>query len=518
MPFSYSDDAYLNWLNTNRTPAAGELCHENDTLGLRIGDGVTPWQSLRPFTPSPTPEYFNANSDTLRYLRTLLGRARSYTGTPAPLVMLGASCFCGVGGANYGGAFPYLATKSLWGSGIPVGGTGWVPCNYNSATDSRWTAHGFTAATNYQIYRSSTGSGQTETFMSDSAGSTAQVAVTGNSGPFIVSLDGGTGVTVTPTGGAGTVYIWTSGTLGHLTHTISVTSNSATAVNLLAVRVSQPSGLELHNLAISGSGSATVLKTGAVFYGVSGSVYQSLITTPGVVMIGLDVWLNDGASAANTATTIANLGTAISDAQTAGHQVILLLPPQPNPALYATSDWQDYQTRAYGLATSYNVPLLDYTLRWKDYATATSSALGYMADNVHANALGQEDLAAALQGLLTTGYGTGLTHWDPSPYPLIMANGYGAFGGGFYYPSAQKDRSGVVRLSGLVTAPATISSPFIASLPINGYRPGAYRGFATVANNAGARIDIYPDGSINYAAGPANTWVSLEGISYWPDY
>lgn len=519
-----SQDTWLNWVTTARIPAAGEWCRETDTGRLRFGDGVTGFAGLRPVATSPTPEWVNLGPDTLRYLRALFARARSGTAAVTPIVVLGASVDTGVGSTGAQGSYSLLATRAAAALGTPVGGTGWVPA-YNNAADTRWTASSFAGATALtSMMQTTTASGQAITFTSDVAGSTVQVALAGDSGACTVLVDGAA-QTVTGTGGtAGTVNILTYTGLAATPHTVVITSTTAVAVKLLAVRVGGLPGIELNDWAISGGRSAQTSATNSSF-GSPGSMLPQLVSTAGVVIIGCDPWFNDGALAANTAGTTANIGQAIADAQAAGHQVILTFPHVPKPASGALADWQGWQAAVYNLALTYGVPLLDMTVRWHDSSTETN--LGYLFDNVHPTGLGYEDWAGALAGIFTVGGAPGPTHWDPCPITPALTAPFTAFGGGFYPPTYQKGRDGVVRLGGLVnTGTAVPGTALIFTLP-PGYRPGALHGpGAVMPNSVGAtttaRIDIQPGGGVVWtgASGTiaaSGSWLSLEGLCFVPD-
>lgn len=514
--FAYAEDTFGNWQSNNRTPGDAELCRETDTGRLRLGDGTTAWSGLDPYAPTPTPEFVNCGPDTLRQLRALFGRARSGSATPAPIVILGASVFCGVLAGGIQGAFPNMAVKSLWAAGIPAGGTGWVTA-WNNTTDSRWT-HGFGGlpGTYTTVIRSSTASGQAETFVSDVAGTQVQVALAGDSGPVTITVDGAS-QTVTGTGGtANTVNVLTYTGFANTGHTVVVTATSTTAAKLIAIRVSGSSGLELHNWSLSAAGSGTLSNTQGAFASPGKLLPALLPGTTGLVCIGSDVWWNDGGTAATVATTKASVAQAITDAQGAGHAVLLMLCHQANPAGVVTAaDTVSNAAAWYSLAQTYNVPLLDMGTRWAGFATMNAAPYSYMADNNHANALGQEDWAAAFAGLLTQGYQPAPDHWDPSPVLVTPVNGFTSFGSGFYPAGYFKDRAGVVHLTGLVNIPATVPAG-IFTLPA-GYRPAATRGFGCIANNAAARVDVQNNGTVYYAAGPASTWLSLDNISFVPD-
>lgn len=550
MPFGMATDGHSNWRASTRGLIPGELARDTDTEQLRMGDGRHGWAGLPPYTAGGSPELFNAGPDTLRYLRMLLARARAGSATALPMIMCGASIDTGVGGTNRytlieggGGidgqvemgatsAYGYVLGHALGAAGVPIGGTGWVAA-WNNTFDTRWT-HGFsgTPANNDVLYRLSGASGQVETFSSDVAGTTVQVAVMGDSGAYSVSIDSAAAVGVAAPGtGTTAVSIYQVTGLSNIVHRVAVTATTTTVVKLVAIRVAGNPGIEWHGWGMSGAKSPQQSTTlGAP--GCAGFCLQparGMITTPGVVFLGCDTFLNDGggsASAANIAGSKANISTAIADAQTAGHQVILTLPGQVNPATNgSTATWLAWQQACYQMALANGVPLLDMTRRWKDYTTAASWA--YYYDNVHPSSLGYEDWVAGLVALLTAGAPQALCHWDPAPVALTLNAGFTAWGSSFFAPSYAKSPDGNVRLSGMLNTGTSAINSIIATLP-TGYRPGQYRGFKVLSTTTTAspptmgRIDIYPDGTLRFAAGTvgtagAPTYVTLDGISFFPE-
>lgn len=74
----------------------------------------------------------------------------------------------------------------------------------------------------------------------------------------------------------------------------------------------------------------------------------------------------------------------------------------------------------------------------------------------------------------------------------------------------RKLSNGMVTIQGLVkngTGPG-VPSGNIFVLP-SGYRPAKNLIFATVANNAFGRVDVYADGNVNWSAGGTNGFVSI---------
>lgn len=76
-----------------------------------------------------------------------------------------------------------------------------------------------------------------------------------------------------------------------------------------------------------------------------------------------------------------------------------------------------------------------------------------------------------------------------------------------------KDANGFVHLRGLIKSGSSASATMF-TLPI-GYRPSPSQAlFATIANDAVARINIAPSGAINGGAGASTSWTSLYPIIF----
>jgi hypothetical protein len=90
------------------------------------------------------------------------------------------------------------------------------------------------------------------------------------------------------------------------------------------------------------------------------------------------------------------------------------------------------------------------------------------------------------------------TYYEASPY--------GTYGP----PAFMKDKSGIVRLRGLVKSGA--ASTAIATLPAQ-YRPAYAVICSVLAADAVARIDVFNNGVIQFQSG-SNAWVNLWDITF----
>lgn len=88
-----------------------------------------------------------------------------------------------------------------------------------------------------------------------------------------------------------------------------------------------------------------------------------------------------------------------------------------------------------------------------------------------------------------------------------LLNSWSNFGSGFQAARYRRVGTGQVEIQGLVTGgTGPVSTVF--TLPA-GFRPAATLIFATIANNAVARIDVEADGDVRWALGGTNAFLSL---------
>ncbi len=96
---------------------------------------------------------------------------------------------------------------------------------------------------------------------------------------------------------------------------------------------------------------------------------------------------------------------------------------------------------------------------------------------------------------------------------LSLQNSWVAYGGSFSTPQYTKTSDNIVQLKGLIRLGSTTYDSTIATLPA-GFRPKSRILYATSNyNNVHARVDIYPDGRVNFL-GSSNSWLSLDAITF----
>jgi hypothetical protein len=116
----------------------------------------------------------------------------------------------------------------------------------------------------------------------------------------------------------------------------------------------------------------------------------------------------------------------------------------------------------------------------------------------------------AINSAGNSGYGTS-TVTVPLWTSFSLQNSWVDYGQPFSSAGYTKTTGGVILLKGLVRSG---SGPVIGYLP-PGYRPALPIMFQVTSNQAGARLDIYPDGSVYMSTG-SNAWISLDGVAFMP--
>ena len=94
----------------------------------------------------------------------------------------------------------------------------------------------------------------------------------------------------------------------------------------------------------------------------------------------------------------------------------------------------------------------------------------------------------------------------------VFVNSWVNYGSGFNNAGFTKDRSGVIRLRGLIKSGTVTASAFV--LPV-GFRPAQQHLFAVISNGAIGRVDVQADGEVVITAG-SNVYVSLDNIAFLP--
>lgn len=95
--------------------------------------------------------------------------------------------------------------------------------------------------------------------------------------------------------------------------------------------------------------------------------------------------------------------------------------------------------------------------------------------------------------------------------PLALQNTWANYSPPYTSAGYTKTAGGLIVLKGLVRT----GSGVIGYLPA-GYRPSLPIIFQVSSNQTGARLDVYPDGTILMSTGGSNAWFSLDGVAFMP--
>lgn len=107
------------------------------------------------------------------------------------------------------------------------------------------------------------------------------------------------------------------------------------------------------------------------------------------------------------------------------------------------------------------------------------------------------------------------TTWATLPFSGAWTH-YDPTGASFEFGEYRR-KGDTVELHGLVNSATAAQGQQIAQLPV-GFRPTKVQLFPSMTNNAIARVDINPDGTIWYTvgiAGPAGAWVALDNLRFY---
>lgn len=412
------------WTSANSVLASGEEGHESDTGKRKVGDGATAWNSLAYFASGAVSSVngqvgvvdlsglyaaaappagigpnllgydasrgvYNLKESHLRRTRAACGKARGGSGYCNGAI-LSDSTGAGTGASNVATkSWPAQMEAILVASGVPSSGSGMVPWWKNSTpADPRLTiGAGWTQLqgdTNLLINSTTT---NPLTFVSTNVGTIVRVMYYALSGPFTVTIDGGSPVTVTPSGAdAPAVYAVTG--LANTVHTVAVARSSGTCFQHAVEVANGTSGLRIYNASVGGNTIQYLANiAGAIGFGFP----QVAAATAGFnadLMI-LDCEINDAIVALALATFKSRWQAAITLARTNGADVVIKT-STPGSGLTLTG----YTQQLYDLADSNDLPLIDVQPRWGSYATA--NALGLMADTFHPSDAGYADEATAV--------------------------------------------------------------------------------------------------------------------------
>lgn len=344
---------------------------------------------------NPALSLYNATPANMRGFRQAIGKLLD--GQLVTFSFLGDSKIAGYG--TNGGVSIVAANSApghfrqmLGARGYSIAGTGPVFASQHASTlnDSRWSFPGWTAGGTNNNFISASSAGAAATFTSDLAGTVVEINSLSNSAPFTYSIDGGAAVTVTPSG-SNVVYTTTITGLANTTHTVVLTTTSATLTYILSVNVRGTSGLQIANHGICSSTATDWTQTN--FYQAK-NVAQTLPSNG----IFLSLGINDSRNGISAATFKTNMTTIITGQTGLGRPLMLLVPTNPQTTDPAYTNWAAFVSATYDLSDTLGVPLLD--LGDVQGAWTQANTAGLTFDGLHEDSAGYAVNAAALVAAL----------------------------------------------------------------------------------------------------------------------
>ena len=334
-----------------------------------------------------------------------------------------AGSLAGTTGAAQG-SYPTHLRSLLATAGYTVGtGAPAAPLASGSPSDSRWTFTGSwnVAVSNGTLYYTTTDGG-TATFVSDVAGTFLKIYYFDQNGTWEYQIDGGAQVPVTPGSTFALKQITVSG-LANTTHTVVITGTTVSGAQaaIFAVEVGSSAGVDISAFGAPGFTAGQYATQGGATQNWLSTVKTYMGFSPAITTI-LDLGLNDANSGVTIPTYLTTMGTLITNLQTAGSHVILMIPMSPAlPGQDGTNlpaaTWLSFRQAMYTLSDQFGIPLLDLSFLYGTWSHNNSG--GYMADGFHPNSAGYLLMAQALMnGIFTPLYFPAI--FTPPIYPLVI--------------------------------------------------------------------------------------------------
>lgn len=390
--------AQLRSFFTGSTPATGATTYAwTGTADASTSTQTTvgaPWLPQHPAyiaakaagTYDPRLNVYNWKQSNTRKLRAALGKAMAGS-SACKIGFAGDSTTAGYTALAATQSPPIVIRGLLEKFGYPIMGTGPVVGNPGGGPggflDGRWSFTGTwtTQASNNNFLYQTVVSGSTALFTSDKPGTIVELRYMNNGGAFTYSIDGAAAVAVTPTGAGTLASVLVTG-LANTTHTINVTSTTATAFYLVWADVrAATSGVLIANYGTCSSTTSDWLNSNFYYPGNMLADWAPNCTF-------LDLGINDVGGSVATATIKANLQSLITKFQASGD--VILLTSNPHQSL----DFTAINQAKYELAISNDIPLIDIFDRLTSYAV--SNPLGMYNDAAHPSAAGYADKGSVI--------------------------------------------------------------------------------------------------------------------------
>lgn len=370
-----------------------------DIPTLYIPAQLPPNVTARTKRYDPAKFLYNGHASNLRAFRDLVANARS--GGLARVSFIGDSKVKGLNASapnivHAANSWPARVVSALEGRGVPVAGTGFTFAGSGGTRyDDRFTlGTGWSATSTTTInFMTCTTSGATLTYAADRVGTIVEILTLSNSAPFQYRIDGGSWVTVTPSGSNVVVTVSVTG-LSSTLHTVDIQPTTSSQTYILAVGARGSSGLLSTNEAIIGSTATDWANNSAWYY--SGPITASIPATCAVISLGI----NDMRSSTLTAFTT-GMTALITQQQTLGRAVALVVPTPAAITDHPLSAWWPFVNELYNLADSFDLPLVDLTDQAGTWEI--ENAAGKTSDNLHESPFGYAADAEAVLSLFQAG-------------------------------------------------------------------------------------------------------------------
>jgi hypothetical protein len=220
-----------------------------------------------------------------------------------------------------------------------------------------------------------------------------------NTGVFKVNVDGGADTTITTTNATNGYYKTTLTVTRATGHVLNMHTVTVNPVYVILVEAYDSTAKSLHVAQASIDGIGTTF-----YYSQTASTTAIKAYAPDLTLIEFGADDAIQATPPSTATFMTQLETVITACQVSG-DVVLWSPPNPNPSGPATptqiADLNGYVAAMASWAASNGVGYIDTATRLGPYSE-WGTALGMVyTDGVHANAIGNADIAGGLSRGLT---------------------------------------------------------------------------------------------------------------------
>lgn len=345
MALQWSYDTQANWVAQNRTPLAGEVCVETDTLLIKKGDGTNAYNSLaytsegaQRDVPSyypkimlhkfdPRTSSYNLKQDNMHGIRADIKKVQAGS-IDVHVLFMGDSTLIGYDGSTYkyDQSIPrsmVRALSHLLGDVPWTGGIQMATAASTAVVDNVTLSGGMTEAVQILTNNPTGSSASIGNFIAKSLDPCTSVEfyfsnISTNN--FTYQIDGGSAVTVATTGASTMGKVTVSGLTKGI-HTLQINGTAAISVYIYGWRFWDPNvkSIHLHNLGIGGAKANTSGTNGLNWSSTQSTAPQGLgwsgpqmLTQAGITpdVVCICAGNNDlfaGTTPANTITGLTNM-------------------------------------------------------------------------------------------------------------------------------------------------------------------------------------------------------------------